>query len=378
MEIGLYIHIPFCTSKCFYCDFLSFPKEEMQEAYIEALVKEIENYGKMLDSAATIKSIFIGGGTPTVLPPFLLDKLAAAITANFKLSPHLEWTIEANPGTLTKEKVEVIAKYPINRMSMGLQTTHDHLLKKIGRKHTFKDWEESLHLIKKYTNCAVNADLMFALPGQTLEEFKQTLETVTKYDLDHISVYALIIEEGTCFGKYYEEGKLEEVPEELDRAMYHFAQSYLQEKGYHQYEISNWAKPNKECQHNIVYWHRVPYLGLGLGARSLWQNTRYANEENLKTYIEAAGDIAKIRHEEEVLTKEMCMEEYMFLGLRLLEGISESEFEKQFGKSVWDVYEAELNKWIKYDVLVKEGDHIKLTPYGLDVCNEVFSSFLIG
>lgn len=377
MEIGLYIHIPFCTSKCFYCDFLSFPKEDMQEAYMNALVKEIENYGKMLDSTVVIKSIFIGGGTPTVLPPFLLDKLAAAIVANFKLSPRLEWTIEANPGTLTKEKVEVIAKYPINRMSMGLQTTHDHLLKKIGRRHTFKDWEESLNLIKTYTNCAVNADLMFALPGQTLEEFKQTLETVIQYDLDHISVYALIIEEGTCFGKLYEEGKMEEVPEELDREMYHFAQSYLKEKGYHQYEISNWAKPNKECQHNLIYWHRAPYIGLGLGARSLFENIRYANEENLKKYIEAAGEITKIRHEEESLTKEMCMEEYMFLGLRLLEGISESDFEKQFGKSVWDIYKIQLDKWMKYKVLIKEGDCIKLTAYGLDVCNEVFSSFLI-
>ncbi len=377
MEIGLYIHIPFCTSKCFYCDFLSFPKEDMQEAYINALVKEIENYGKMLDSTVVIKSIFIGGGTPTVLPPFLLDKLAAAIVANFKLSPSLEWTIEANPGTLTKEKVEVIAKYPINRMSMGLQTTHDHLLKKIGRRHTFKDWEESLNLIKTYTNCTVNADLMFALPGQTFEEFKATLETVTQYDLDHISVYALIIEEGTCFGKLYEEGKMEEVSEELDREMYHFAQSYLKEKGYHQYEISNWAKPNKECQHNLIYWHRVPYLGLGLGARSLFEGTRYANEENLKNYIEAAGEISKIRHEEESLTKKMCMEEYMFLGLRLLEGISVSDFEKQFGKSIWDVYKQQLDKWMHYKVLHQEDDHIKLTAYGLDVCNEVFSSFLM-
>nr|WP_303244196.1 radical SAM family heme chaperone HemW [uncultured Cellulosilyticum sp.] len=377
MEIGLYIHIPFCTSKCFYCDFLSFPKEEMQEAYINALVKEVENYGKMLDAAVAIKSIFIGGGTPTVLPPFLLDKLAATITKNFKLIPNAEWTIEANPGTLTKEKVEVIAKYPINRISMGLQTTHDYLLRKIGRKHTFKDWEESLHLVKTYTNCAVNADLMFALPGQTLEEFKQTLETVTKYDLEHLSVYALIIEEGTCFGKRYEEGKLEEVSEELDREMYHLAQSYLKQCGYHQYEISNWAKPHKECQHNIVYWQRIPYLGLGLGARSLWNNIRYANEENLKAYIEAAGDVHKIRHEEEKLTEEMCMEEYMFLGLRLLEGISEDDFEKQFGQSVWDVYEEQLNKWIKYKVLVKDKGRIKLTPYGLDVCNEVFSSFLM-
>ena len=377
MEIGLYIHIPFCTSKCFYCDFLSFPKEEAQEAYIEALIAEIKSYGESLQSTVVIRSIFIGGGTPTVLPPFLLERLAKAITTYFKLSPELEWTIEANPGTLTKEKVEVMSRYPINRISMGLQTTHEHLLKRIGRTHSFKDWEESYQLIRQYTNCSINADLMFALPGQTMEEFKTTLETVTQYDLDHLSVYALIIEEGTCFGNLYEQGKLEAVSEELDREMYHYAQDFLKAKGYEQYEISNWAKPGKACQHNLIYWHRVPYLGLGLGARSMWENIRYANEENLKAYIAAHGEISKIRHEEEVLTQEMAMEEFMFLGLRLLEGISERAFEKQFGKSVWEVYEKQLNKWLTYNVLIKEGDHIKLTPYGLDVCNEVFSSFLM-
>ena len=281
MEIGLYIHIPFCTSKCFYCDFLSFPKEEAQEAYIDALIAEIKSYGKSLKSTVVIRSIFIGGGTPTVLSPFLLDRLAAAITENFNLSPQLEWTIEANPGTLTKEKVEVMSRYPINRISMGLQTTHDHLLKKIGRRHSFNDWEESFNLVKQYTNCAINADLMFALPGQTLEAFKETLETVTAYNLDHLSVYALIIEEGTCFGNLYEAGKLEEVSEDLDREMYHMAQAYLKEKGYIQYEISNWSKPGKACAHNLIYWRGIPYLGLGLGARSLWNNTRYANEEDL-------------------------------------------------------------------------------------------------
>ena len=239
MQIGLYFHIPFCASKCYYCDFLSFAKKEEQAHYIEALIKEIEKTSEGLPEDLTIKSIFIGGGTPTVLPPFLLDQLMQAITSHFKLEPYCEWTIEANPGTIEEDKLKVLSKYPITRISLGLQSTHDDLLKRIGRQHTFKDWEESIALIKKHTNWAINTDLMFALPGQSLEDFKQSLEKVADYQLEHLSVYALIIEEGTHFGNLYDAGKLQEVPEELDRQMYHLAQAYLKEKGYEQYEISN-------------------------------------------------------------------------------------------------------------------------------------------
>lgn len=376
MQIGLYFHIPFCASKCYYCDFLSLPKREQQQSYIEALIKEIENTSNDLPSDTSIKSIFIGGGTPTVLPPFLLERLMMAITSHFKLEPYCEWTIEANPGSIDEAKMAVLKKYPITRMSLGLQSTHDRLLKRIGRIHTFKEWEESIRLIRKHTKWAINTDLMFALPEQTLEEFKETLETVATYELDHISVYALIIEEGTPFGELYEKGELEEVSEILDRKMYHLAQTFLKKKGYEQYEISNWAKPGKICQHNMVYWRCEPYLGLGLGAHSLYEGKRYYNEEDINHYIDYQGDLNKIRHEEENITDKIAMEEYVFLGLRLLEGIDENTFEKQFGKSIWTVYEEPLRKWIKLGLLIHEENRIYLSNYGLDVCNEIFASFL--
>ena len=376
MQIGLYFHIPFCASKCYYCDFLSLPRREQQEAYIEALLKEIEKTSESLPSDTSIKSIFIGGGTPTVLPPFLLERLMMAITKKFKLEPFCEWTIEANPGTLDEVKIEVLKKYPITRISLGLQSTHDELLKRIGRIHTFREWEESIALIRKHTKWAINTDLMFALPEQTLEAFKETLETVVNYEVEHISVYALIIEEGTHFGDLYKSGQLKEVPEELDRQMYHMARNLLRQKGYEQYEISNWAKPDKACQHNLLYWKCEPYLGLGLGAHSLYGGIRYYNEEDIKRYIACQGDLSQIRYEEEVLTSKMAMEEYVFLGLRLLEGIDEKEFENLFGQSIWTIYQEQLTKWIDLGLLIYDNHKIYLSSYGLDVCNEVFASFL--
>ena len=376
MPIGLYIHIPFCASKCYYCDFLSFKRHEKQEAYVDALIQEMEQTKKDLVSGTTIKSIFIGGGTPTVLPPLLLDKLLKAVVSCFNIEPDAEWTIESNPVTIDIEKLQVLRKYPITRISLGLQSTHDDLLRKIGRIHTFKDWEESIRLIKQHTSWEINTDLMFALPGQTEEAFLETLNTVTAYDIDLLSVYALIIEEGTTFYKLYEEGKLEVASDELDRRMYHTAQRYLNDKGYIQYEISNWSKLGKSCKHNAIYWQLEPYIGIGLGAHSLMNHARYYNETNMEAYLSAAGNLSLLRKEEEQLTKEMAMQEYMFLGLRLLQGIDTLAFERRFGESVWQVYNEQLTKWIKYNVLVKDKERIYLSPYGLDVCNEVFASFL--
>lgn len=376
MQIGLYFHIPFCASKCYYCDFLSFPKKEEQTRYIEALIKEIENTSSQLPLGTSVKSIFIGGGTPTVLPPFLLDRLLKAIVTHFDLLPECEWSIEANPGTLDLEKIEVMCQYPINRISLGLQSTHDHLLKAIGRGHRFEQWKESIEQIQKYTTWQINTDLMLALPGQTLDEFKQTLQIVASYQLDHISVYALIIEEGTVFGKWYEEGKMQEVSEELDRAMYHEAQAFLQTQGYEQYEISNWAKPGKRCQHNLMYWKCEPYIGMGLGAHSLYGGKRYYNEERLENYIKAAGDLEQIRYDEEILTPKALMEEYIFLGLRLNEGINCECFEKQFGISIWTLYKEIIQKWLDLDAMRYDDNRLYLSPYGFDVCNEIMASFI--
>ena len=362
MQVGLYIHIPFCASKCFYCDFLSFPKKEAQE---ESLKEDV-----------VVKSIFIGGGTPTVLPPLLLDKILRAVLTYFKIEPYAEWTIEANPGTLDREKIQVLSNYPITRVSLGVQSTHDHLLRHMGRTHTFHDFHKSLQMIRQSTNWQVNADLMFAIPHQTEEDFRKTLETMTDYQLEHLSIYALIIEEGTRFGELYNSGNLETISDEMDRRMYHWARQYLASKGYHQYEISNWAKPECECRHNKLYWQTEPYLGLGLGAHSLFEHRRYYNENNMKSYIKAQGDLTLLRYEEEVLTQKMEMQEYMFLGLRLVEGIAISDFKERFKVDLWQVYGQVLDKWIEYKVLAQNKERVYLTPYGMDVCNEVFASFL--
>lgn len=378
MEIGLYFHIPFCASKCFYCDFLSFPKNNKQEAYIDALLSEMEQVSQSLAPGTKISTIFIGGGTPTVLPPVLLERFLGGITRYFKLTSDCEWTIEANPGTLDQEKLGVMNKYPITRISMGLQSTNDALLKKIGRRHTFKDWQESMALVRQETTWRVNADIMFALPGQTFEAFKETLETVADYNLDHLSVYALIIEEGTRFGELYDQGSLKPVSEELDREMYHYAQTFLKQRGYEQYEISNWAKQGQRCRHNKVYWTMKPYIGLGLGAHSFYGGQRFYNEEQIENYIASQGDLKKLRHQEEEMTLQHAMEEYMFLGLRMLEGISTVDFKAHFGQSVEDVYEKQLTHWKKLGLLNQQEERLFLTSYGLDVCNEVFTSFLEG
>ena len=374
MKIGLYVHIPFCHSKCHYCDFLSFTNEGLEESYTDALVKELEHYGEKLKNKHTIKSIFIGGGTPTVLPPFLLDRICSAITRCFRLEKDAEWTIEANPGTIKEAHVAVFKRYPVNRISLGLQASQEHLLKKIGRIHTFKQWEESIRLLKEGGIKNINTDLMFALPGQTLEDWKKTLEVVTMYDIQHISAYALIIEEGTRFGDLYEEGKLEEVDEDLDRNMYYYAKEFLKQRGYEHYELSNWSKPNLDCKHNVLYWRREPYIGVGLGSHSFFENTRFSNETNLRRYI--ATETSDIVVEREVLTKQIAMEEFMFLGLRMLEGVSYSEFENIFGKSLIDVYGCQIQEWIKQKALVQNKDRIYLTDYGLDIANQVFASFI--
>ena len=376
MQIGLYIHIPFCASKCYYCDFLSFRDNNLQESYIDAMISEMKSASKDFEVDTTVKSIFIGGGTPTVLPTFLLDKLMESIVRCFKIEEDAEWTIEANPGTIDIDKINVLKKYPINRISLGLQTTHSHLLKTIGRIHSFNDWKQSIELIQRNTKWDINTDLMFSLPSQTLKEFKDTLEIVASYDLSHISIYSLIVEEGTKIYDWVEEGKLNMPDEELDRQMYYYAKEYLMGQGYIQYEISNWSKPNKESKHNIVYWRMEDYLGIGLGAHSFIKNRRYYNETSKVQYINANGNLNIIRHEEELVTSLISMQEYMFLGLRMIDGISISEFHNKYNISIWDQYGDQLNKWLKYDILIQNQDRLYLSCYGLDVCNEVFSSFL--
>lgn len=376
MKIGLYVHIPFCKSKCHYCDFLSFSNEPLQEAYVDALVKEIENQAKVIRNSHTVQTIFMGGGTPTVLPPFLLGRIAETIRASFRIEKDVEWSIESNPGTITKEHVEVFKQYGINRVSLGLQTCEKKLLKTLGRIHSFEQWEKSVELLKSSGIMNINTDLMFALPGQTLKDWEETLRCVVSYDMPHLSAYSLIIEEGTPFYALYEKGELELAEDVLDRQMYDFAKRFLKEKGYNHYEISNWALPGMACKHNKVYWQQQPYIGLGLGAHSYFKGKRYHNLYDLNQYIDRQGNLDEIIEDVEEITLKMQQEECIFLGLRLLEGISLSAFEKQFGMPLEVTYKNQIDKWIKEKALIKTKERVYLSEYGIDISNTVFSSFL--
>lgn len=375
MDIGVYIHIPFCMSKCYYCDFNSMPDKSRYDAYINALISEI-NLTSAERKNDEVKTLFIGGGTPTVLPPYLLDKLLDKVQSSFNIKDGAEWTIEANPGTLDIEKINILKKYKISRISLGMQSTHDRLLKIIGRRHTFENFKNSIQLIRDNTNYDINADIMFALPTQTLDEFKATINTVVDFNLEHISVYSLIIEEGTIFGDMYDKGELKEVDDDLDREMYHYAINRLKEAGYSQYEVSNFARPGKECRHNIIYWECEPYVGLGLGAHSLYGDIRYYNNENIDEYIKNSDDLSKLRCLEEKLTEESKMEEFIILGFRMNKGISKTDFYKKFTKNIYDVYGKQIKYWTDLGIIIEHEDRLYLSDYGQDISNEVFVSFI--
>ncbi len=376
MKIGLYVHIPFCKSKCYYCDFLSFPKQSEIPDYVAVLVKELENYGKKIQGAHTIGSIFIGGGTPTVLPPFLLDQVCAAIETSFERELDCEWTIEANPGSVTDEHLDVIEKRGINRVSLGLQAVQERLLRKIGRTHTLADWQTTVNKLKQRGITNVNTDVMFGLPEQTLADWQLTLETVAKSGIPHLSAYSLIIEEDTPFYCQYEKQALALPDEDVEREMYVLAKQYLKTQGYSQYEISNWAKEGHACKHNCVYWQTTPYIGCGLGAHGYLDGIRYNNTENMADYLATQGNLSEIVVGNEVLTQKMQMEEFMFLGLRMLEGISMHTFHQKFQKDVFEIYGEVLTQWINTGLLVKTEDRLFLTDRGIEVSNQVFASFL--
>lgn len=378
MELGIYVHIPFCISKCYYCDFASWVQDQSQyDLYVNALINEIRAHRESDFVPLTIKTVFIGGGTPSVLPPILLEKILLALKESFVISEDAEFTIESNPGTLSIEKLKLMKQYGVNRISMGAQAYQDVLLKKIGRGHTKKEIIESYHLCREVGFENINLDLMFALPTQTLEQWKETLEEVVKLGPEHISAYSLIIEEETVFGDLYNKKELEVASEDLERHMYMVAKHYLGEKGYKQYEISNFAQEGKASMHNINNWKAYPYIGIGLGAHSYYKGYRYHNTYNMKEYINHSQGLDLIQKDKKLIDLKAQIEEYMFLGLRLTRGIEISDFENRFKRSIFDVYGREL-KQHKNDNLLKEIDgRICLTDYGQDISNRVFSSFLL-
>ena len=385
-EMELYIHVPFCIKKCAYCDFLSAPAgEEERQRYVETMIKEIQGYRKKYQEYC-VTTIFVGGGTPSVLSGEQIKEVFNALRASFVIDTQAEITIEVNPGTVTEEKVEAWMQAGVNRISIGLQSVNDEELQMLGRMHTYKDFLNTYHLLRDKGFNNLNIDLISAIPGQTLESWKKTLSTVAELEPEHISAYSLIVEEGTPFYSIYGEGgadgnlesMVQPLPdEETERFIYEETETILQKYGYDRYEISNYAKPGYACRHNEGYWRRVNYLGVGLGASSLIENQRFRNFSTYDVYMDAIQN-QKLFHEEvESLSVTDEMEEFIFLGLRMMSGISREEFQKKFGKKIEPVYEKQIQQLKKDGLIEFVENRIRLTKRGIDISNYVFEQFLL-
>ncbi len=378
-EIGLYIHIPFCISKCTYCDFCSFDnKIELKRDYIEALKKEIINY-RELTKDSIIKTIFLGGGTPTVLEADEIEEIFNVVKENFTIKEDAEITIEANPGTLSLDKLKALRAIGINRLSMGLQSANNNILKEIGRIHTYEEFEQDVKdaRIAGFTN--INADIMFSLPNQTMEDIKDVVKKLTDLNIEHISAYSLTLEGATPLAKKVYSGEIEIPTEDEDREYYYEIVNTLKSLGYHHYEISNFAKEGNECEHNIIYWDSEEYLGLGVAAHSYFGGYRFSNITSVERYIGQMdeGKIGFKRSTREKIRETDKMSEFMFLGLRKLDGVDRAEFDKKFSVTFDELFGEVVNEMIEDGVLFENGSIIGLTERGIDVSNVIFAEFLL-
>lgn len=405
-KLELYLHIPFCIQKCAYCDFLSAPSNEKErQRYVEFLVREIQSCARHYDDYE-VCTIFMGGGTPSILSGAQITQIFDALYDWFYVAEDAEITIEVNPATvsvcdvrgaqkngpatavhkvredvLTAGKLEAWKKAGINRVSIGLQSADDEELKRLGRVHTCRQFTETYRAVRETGFQNVNVDLISAIPGQTLESWERTLQCVTALEPEHISAYSLIVEEGTPFYEWYGDGrKAQNMPplpdEETERNMYERTEEILASCGYHRYEISNYAKKGCECRHNIGYWKRIPYLGIGLGAASLIENVRFHRPNRLTEYYDGVRGKALLCEEREELSVQEQMEEFMFLGLRMMEGVSAREFERQFGSPLTAVYGDVILDLKGKGLLAARDDKVFLTKRGIDISNYVFASFL--
>ena len=390
--LELYIHIPFCLKKCAYCDFLSAPAgEKEREEYVQILCEEIRtNAGKVEEYQ--VSSIFFGGGTPSLLTGDQFRMILDTVRDQYHISADAEISMEMNPGTVTDEKLKAYKDAGVNRLSIGLQSVHDEELRMLGRIHTYEEFLEAYRSARMCGFDNINIDLISAIPGQTAESWTETLRTVAALEPEHISAYSLIIEPGTLFyDRYGEDAGREEraesgcekrkganlpwpaLPtEEEEREMYHQTEQILVGAGYQRYEISNYAKPGYRCRHNCGYWRRVPYLGFGVGAATFFEGERYSNPEKMTEY----RDNFEEKFSGEKLSLEDEMEEFMFLGLRMTEGISKTEFEEAFGTGIEAVYGKPIRKLKGMHLIEEHEDRIALTEQGIDVSNTVFVEFM--
>ncbi|MBQ7775693.1 MAG: oxygen-independent coproporphyrinogen III oxidase [Lachnospiraceae bacterium] len=379
-ELEIYIHIPFCVRKCNYCDFLSVPADDAtKEAYMEALCREIVEKGKEY-VAYEVSTIFIGGGTPTAVPAGGIKGVVEAVRLNYDLRDDIEITMEMNPGTVDATALKVYKEAGINRLSIGLQSTESGELQSLGRIHSYEQFLDTYRLAREAGFLNINVDIMSALPGQTFESYERTLQRVVQLvpPPEHISAYSLIIEEGTPFYEAYESDSLQLPDEDTERKMYEFTGSFLEQYGYERYEISNYAKPGKECRHNLGYWERKNYVGFGIGAASLVENVRFHNNKDMQKYIKNPYHMEENR---QTLSVTEQMEETMFLGLRKTKGVALQSFEKVFGMPMLQVYGEVINKHVAEGLLefwedTKGRKYLALTPKGMDVSNYVMADFL--
>ena len=422
--LAIYIHIPFCVKKCAYCDFLSAPASlDIQKKYVKALKQEIiAEAGRLLKNTReqkpnnkleeiklsdkdctkkeqqsvdgstqsrisgqkneclteySVTSIFFGGGTPSILPAGIIADLLAVIREYFVVLPEAEITVECNPGTLDRKKLDSYLKAGVNRLSIGLQSANDQELALLGRIHTFRQFQENYQIAREAGFRNINIDLISGLPGQTVQVYENTIKEVLALAPEHISAYSLIVEEGTPFFEKYQAGKLLLPNEDTEREMYSLTGKLLCLSGYAQYEISNYAKPGFECRHNLCYWERQEYIGFGLGSASLIQKERFTRQRGLSEYLSAVETKRDTRIDRHRLEKKEEIEEFMFLGLRITRGVSKARFQQEFHLKMEEVYGDILKKYQKLGLLFIDQDTVALTPRGIDVSNIVLCDFLL-
>lgn len=370
---ALYIHIPFCKKKCYYCDFPSFcGKDHLTKNYIKALSEEIISRA----SKFNISTIFIGGGTPTFLNSEEILILGKTIE-KLNIEENCEFTVECNPGTLSREKLEALKKIGVNRLSIGLQSTHNKHLKAIGRIHSFEEFKDNYYLARELGFNNISIDLIFALPDETLEEWRQDINEAIKMQPEHISCYSLIIEEGTPFHKLYAMDKLNLPSEEVEREMYRSTLELLNKAGYHQYEISNFSKKDKESKHNLVYWTLKDYIGCGSGAHSYVEGIRYRNVETIEEYImlmETKGNAIVESHQNSIKDD---IEEFIFMGMRKINGIEEKEFKNRFAIDIEEIYKDVIIKYESEKLLERKSGRIFFTERGVELSNTVLTDFIL-
>ncbi len=396
-KLSIYIHIPFCVKKCVYCDFLSFGADDPQinrsgavrKAYVQSICRELLSY-KSISKDYIVKTIFIGGGTPSILLPGEIMNILATLRSIFKVDEEAEITIEVNPGTLTAIKAAEYLAAGINRMSIGLQSAHNDELAMLGRIHTYEQFLTSYQTARDAGFRNINVDLISAIPGQTLHSYLDTLERVLKCRPEHISSYSLIVEDGTPLAG--DQKLLSKLPdEETDREMYEATGKVLEMSGYKRYEISNYAKPGYECRHNIVYWTMDEYIGIGIGAASFFNGRRYSNTSDIKQYVDTMEEVFEkrsideayripellsIRHIDEAVDIDTLMEEYVIFGLRMTRGISAADFYERFGHSLYDAYGDIIRGYVASGHMKDEKGMVCFTRKGIDVSNRILVDFL--